>query len=227
MATISKEKWFLKNVGEWMKVVTYSGGVFKIKLPDVVVEDLCLPDTHRIVEGASESEVNSKFKELIKEWENNQTKKEKVILFKVLFNGGLLREEVSKIRNETSEYVPEYGRMHIYGDKSTHYFLKSDLDGINGSGLGLLIKWSVYEKSTFKNNSTYKFISGRPLDHFDISHRLDTQIVEIPYSKVREKFFLELDESFARMIAKVYAAIGDLTADKLIKLSESKIKLLQ
>ena len=98
--------------------------------------------------------------------------------------------------------------------------------GIFSYALGLTFKWGVYSKKQFKDKKDYTFISGRPFGSFMWRNEMQAGIVEIEHTEDREKFFLELDLSFATMIAKVYKALGDLTSEKLTALTESGLKLL-
>lgn len=224
MAIISKEKFFLKNVGEVMKIIRYVKGQFTITLPDRVCEDLVLKDRDKEIRADSKSSVNTMFSAKVKEWENAITKEEKVILFSGKFQGALLKEEKWKDWNN-GVYRPYYKpNTNNSESQSIWHFIKEDISPFDESGLGLLLSWAVYRKKTINGKSDYKFISGRSLN---ISRDYNiNKYTEIEYSSEREKFFLELDESFARMIHKVYMALGELTPEKLMLLSDSGIKLL-
>ena len=81
------------------------------------------------------------------------------------------------------------------------------------------------KKKTISEKVSFKILRGRKssLDYYSTT---SGKYTEIQWTQEREDFFLQLDESFATMIAKVYKALGDLTPEKLIKLTESNIKLI-
>lgn len=226
MANISKEKIFLKTVGEWMKVITYSKGKFRINLPDIIISDLVLPENDHQLSANSEIEVNRLFTLKLREWESAQTDNQRVIIFKAKFQGGLLREEKIKQIND-GKYKPHYKWPGYGGGDDFHYFCEQEIDWAHdSSSLGLLINWGVYSKKTFKEKSKYTCISGRPFDRVEWDGKLTDGLTEIEWTEERETFFLELDESFAKMIAKIYASLGNLSPDKLIFLVENKTKML-
>ena len=221
MATISTENIYLKTGDKFKKVVTYSSGMFRIKLPESLCKDLNY--THKEIVADSEQVVNYMFSDELKKWINVIEKNEKVILFRGKFNGALLNKEkwddwcdgVYKpySKNGTSHSMSQ----GIWG------FCHSELGGTE-NGLGLMLKWGVYNKSDINGKLRYEYVSGRDLEiRWD---RVD-EYTEIPYTEERGTFFLQLDESFANMIAKIYKALGELTPDKLIAISESNTKLLQ
>ncbi len=219
MALISTEKIYLKSVGEWQKKVTYSKGLFRIVLPDCICEDLSLPDSDKEICASTEEEVSRKFDDKVKEWETSSTEETKVIVFQASFQGGL--------RLNYEKYEPMYLRGGYGGVEGIHHvFCEKGINHFDESGLGMLIKWSVYSKKTFKGKSKYKYISGRYFDRIEYNGELSSGLTEILYSEEREKYFLTLDESFAKMIAKVYKAFGNLTSEKLEIIAESHTKLI-
>lgn len=225
MANISTEKIKLKTGAEFQKMVKYSKGIFSIELPSELCNDLFYKnEKDKSVFGKTEIEVNSLFKTKLVEWDEAVTKVKKVIIFDAKFQGALAKESFK--HKWENGYTPSYKQNGILDSDTLWEFHSTDINS-SGSHLGLLIRWAVYEKKQFKDKKDYKFVSGR---HMDISmvwrNELDSGLVEIDHTVVREQFFLELDESFARMIAKVHKALGDLTPEKLILLAESKMKLL-
>ena len=223
MATISTEKVFLRNTGEVKKVITYSGGMFRIKLPQVMSEGLNIVEKYEMeLRAHSESEVNDMFFRKVKEWENAVTYEQKIILFESKFQGALLKEEYWEAWDD-GKYAP-YSACGTSNSKSQGcwHFFESDI-AHDYSGLGLMINWGVFNKKTINNKSGYKYLHGRGMNDY---HYHIKDYTEIPWTEEREQFFLNLDEQFARMIAKVHKALGELTPEKLLLLTDSGTKLL-
>lgn len=229
MAIISTEKVYLKTGTEFKKKITYSKGYFRMQLPEELCKDLCYTEAKDIeIIGNSEDAVNSLWKQKLFDWDKAVTTTSRVIIFQAKFQGGLLKEDTAERRNGTKKYKPFYSGGGYGGeDNIHHYFNKYDIDHLNIASLGLLLQWAVYDKIQFKDKIKYKFISGRHYDyHGIIRGELRANMTEIDYTEERENFFLELDESFARMIAKIYKALGDITPEKLMLLTDSGLKLL-
>lgn len=229
MATISTEKVYLKTGTEFKKKITYSKGLFRLQLPEELCVDLCYTDQKdKEITGKSEVEVDGLWKAKLIEWGNAVTVTTKVIIFEAKFQGGLLKEDVAERWNGNKKYKPFYKNIGYAGnDGEHHYFNKYDVSTFDIASLGMLIQWAVYDKIQFKDKIDYKFVSGRKFDSHNVFRgKLSGGMTEIEHTEDREQFFLDLDESFARMIAKVYKALGDLTPEKLELLADSKLKLL-
>ncbi len=226
MATISKIDYYLPNVGSIKKVVTYSGGYFRIKLPDIIIKDLCITNKkEQEVIGNSEQDVNDKFTSKVHEWTQLIAIEEKVILFKAKVQGAYLKEENWENWND-GKYKPYYmpGTNNRPEQKIWH-FCKEDINIFDDTSLGLTLIWAVYKKINVNGKIDYKFISGRAFDS-RCFRRDDKEFTEIPYTEERELFFSNLDEQFAKMIKKVNDALGDLTPEKLIAIADSGIRML-
>lgn len=221
MAKISSEKIFLQNVGEWTKIVSYSKGLFRIALPDIICRDLVLPENEQELTASTEEAVNKLCINMLLDWEHASTQTKKVIVFKATFQGGLLRDEKMK-----DGYIPHYGWSGYGGDYSFHHFCEKQIESFNPASLGLLIQWAVYSKQTFKTNSKYRFDSGRPFENVSWRGVLTADLTEIDWTDERQNFFLDLDETFARMIAKVFSALGEMTSDKLLLLIASGMRAI-
>ncbi len=219
MAIISQEKFFLKNHGQFKKIVKYTKIGFSIDLPEIVCTELNLTGNDIKVVGNSEDDVNNKFTAKIREWEDAVTIEEKIILFKAKFQGALATDG---FRNSAydGEYHPFGGNGHNSG---TYLFRAHDLS-ISDCSIGMSMEWAVYNKKTVNGKSDYHFVSGRELDYHSL--RNSSRYTEIPHTEEREQFFLQLDESFATMISKIHKALGDLTPEKLLLLSDSGMKLI-
>lgn len=224
MATISTETVFLKGGGEWKKKITYSKGMFRIKLPEVMCQDMNIVGHATELSANSEFEVDSLFKGKMKEWEAAIEIRTKVILFRAKFQGALLKEEKWQYWSD-GKYKP-YSATNTNNSKAQGcwYFFEHDIDFNNCPDLGLMLVWGVYEKVDIKGRVKFNFVSGRDL--LFGSWRSVDDATEIEWTEEREQFFLEIDETFARMIAKVYKALGDLTPEKLLALTDSGLKLL-
>lgn len=218
MAIISKEKLYIKNHGQVTKVVKYTKGVFNIELPEIVCSELNLIGKDKIIVAKSEDDVNKMFDLKIKEWESAKTIIQKVILFKAKFQGALATESYRNSAYD-GKYHPHGGSGNYTG---SYEFMACDLS-ITSDSLGLSIDWGVFNKKTVNGKSDYVFVSGRKID---VYHSFIRQYTEIPHSDAREKFFMELDESFAKMIAKVHKGLGDLTPDKLLSLTDKGLSLI-
>lgn len=217
MARIKQEKIFLKDGTTFLKIVLYSKKRFHIILPEQVCADLCLEDDNTIVSGDTESVAEKLFKDRLMEWETQSTNETKVILFEANFHGALAKKSF-KHRWEKG-YTPSYQQSGISTDQTLWEFNERELGF--GTHIGMTLQWAVYTKKTFKENSTYTFVTGRPFDSPG-----QREYVEIEYTPDREKLLLELDEAFANMIAKVYKFLGALTPEKLTLFMESKLNLL-
>lgn len=223
MASISKEKIYLRGI-EWMKHITYSKGEFRLKLPDIMCKDLNLTSQKDIeITGSSEYEVNKLFKEKMNEWEKAIEIITKVIIFRPRFQGALARKSF-KSRWEKG-YEPSYQQNGISTDADLWEFNERDLDPF-GTSLGMTIQWAIYEKKDVKGKISYKALKGRPFDYHRLNGNLGNDYTEIEWTQPREDFFMQLDESFATMIAKIHSALGDLTPEKLILLTEKGLNLL-
>lgn len=223
MATISSEKIYLKGVGEWQKKITYSKGLFRVKIPDIICADMNLQGLDCELNGNSEEQVNISLKQKIKEWEEVIKITTKVIIFKAEFQGALAKETF--LHKWENGYTPSYWQHGISDDEKLWHFNKKDIS-FNNNSLGLTIQWAIYEKIEVKSKSNYKCLSGRYFDNHYLINNRNEKMVEIDWTAEREKFFLELDESFARMISKVYDFLGNLTTEKLQLLTDSGFKLL-
>lgn len=223
MAVISKEKIYLKIGQYFNKVVKYSNGIFSIELPEQVCEDLLLQDAKdKKVYASTEGQAKRLFDEKLLEWETAATATKQVILFNAKFQGALAKKEVKYLWD--NGYTPSYERPGQSKDPRIWEFMSQQI-GFNTS-LGLTFQWGVYEKREFKDKRSYTFVSGRQFEHHDISHGNPRGLTEIDHTTEREQFFLQLDQSFAEMIAKIYKALGDLTPEKLQLLADSGLKLL-
>ncbi len=222
MANISTETIRLKSGKDFARVIKYSKGKFYCALPEELCNDLLYKeDKDKKVTGNTEDEVKGLFRDKLLEWQNAQTESIKVIIFESKFQGALARKSFAhKWRNG---YTPCYPQNGISSESELWEFHNDDLH--QQSAIGMTIKWAVYTKETFKEKHKYTFVSGRPFSMYDLSNNWSA-FVEIDWTEARERFFLELDESFANMINKVYKALGDLTPEKLAFLAESKMKLL-
>lgn len=225
MANISTEKLTLKDGTKFLKVVKYSKGKFTIDLPDVVCKDLLYTEKKdTILSADTESLVNNLFTSKLKEWDSAMTTIIKVILFQAKFQGALAKKSF-KSKWEKG-YTPSYEQNGISNSSDLWEFISHGIDHTRSS-LGMTLQWAVYHKIQSKNNVKYECVSGRYFDHFDLrGGNLGSYITEIEHTPQRENFFLELDHAFATMIANAYKALGDLTPEKLIRLTESKMKLL-
>jgi len=223
MANISTEKIHLKTGTQFQKIVKYSKGVFSIELPAELCVDMIYKNKEdQTISATSEVAVNDLFKEKLKEWDKAVSQIHKVILFEAKFQGALAKKTF--LHRWENGYTPSYPEQGISKDASLWEFNKDDLHSTYD--LGLMFKWAVYSKKQFKDKRDYKFISGRPFGSFMYRNEMSSGVVEIEHTPDRERFFKELDESFATMIAKVYKALGDLTPEKLTALTESGLKLL-
>lgn len=228
MANISKEKIYLKGGQMWYKIITYSKGMFHIKLPDEMCKDLNLiADKDKEISADSEGSVNRMFDIKMKEWQAAIEINTKVIFFKAEFQGALARESF-KYKWENG-YQPSSKNTGTSDSEELWYFNRADIHTFSNS-IGLTLEWACYNKKEVKGKFSYTFFSGRKIDSMKLPRSKEDErykdYIEIEWTQERENFFLELDEAFARMIAKVYQGLGNLTSDKLIKLTESKIKLL-
>lgn len=225
MATVSSEKINIRGVGIFQKKVDYSSKtkLFTIKIPEVVGDDMALPKDKHQVQAESEGEANSKFQALIREWEQTAAATTDIIAFEAEFMGGNYNQEYLD-KNNDGKYMPGYKRNGYENGAYMFRFLGKD-GRMDDSSAGMTIKWAVYEKKELKQNKQYKFKRGRYFDFHD-TRSFGTHIVEIPWSQEREDFFMNLDQQFMAMIEKVYNALGELTPEKLINLTDSGQKLL-
>jgi len=220
MAVISQEKIYLKTGATFNRVVKYSKSQFSIELPEALCNDLLYVNKeHKIIYGNTESEVKDLFKEELKKWETAVTDTIKVIIFEAEFQGALASKDFHHYWE--SGYKPAWKQVSGKWD-----FSANDISH-DKPNLGLTLQWGVYDKKQFKDKVDYKFISGRPFSSFYVGRgKLSSDLVEIGHTPEREQFFLQLDQSFAEMIAKIHKALGDLTPEKLQLLADSGLKLL-
>lgn len=190
-----------------MKVVTYSGGYFKIKIPESMAKGLNLTDSETTLQGKSEFEVNALFNAKVLEWEKAETRLETVILFSSSFQGSLMKQQYWVGGNyEPSDALKWHNVVERF------HFKESEIH-FSKAQIGLLFGYGVYDKTTVLGKVKYEYKRGRNIA-FD-NYALDG-VTEISWSEEREAFFKDLDLSFARLIAKIHSALGDLTPEKLI-----------
>jgi len=225
MAKIAEESLYLKNGESWKKIINYSKGKFRIKLPQSLCTEMNYTNFDKEVIGNSEDEVNRKWKDEYEKWINAIERVETVIWFKADFQGALLKKENWENWND-GKYNP-YAKANTNNSmaQGCWEFCHDDINFNNCSSLGLMLDWCVLEKKTICEKVSFKILRGRKraLSYYNTDAGKYT---EIEWTQEREDFFLQLDESFALMIAKVYKALGDLTPEKLIQLTESNIKLI-
>lgn len=226
MAVVSQSSIRLKNGQDFKIIVKYSKQRFTIELPDVLCSDMKYTDKeHCYVQSDTEVKVIALFHSKLNEWNKCITNKTKVIVFEAKFNGAKAHAEYRKTA-DNGKYKPHYYREGYVNDSYMFEFCGRDIEAFNSSSLGMLIRWAVYAKETVGDKHGYTCISGRPFD----SSRLKFSgkgIVEIEWTEQREQFFLRLDEAFATMISNVHSALGDLTPEKLEKLTEGTLNILQ
>lgn len=227
MANISVEKIRLKSGAEWTKKITYSKGMFRIKLPEEMCVDMKLSSNEFEISANSEGAVDSMFSQKMRDWQAAIEVITKVIIFNAKFQGALLKKE--NWENWCNGVYRPYSATNTSNSESQGCweFFRKDINWNECPDLGLTLVWGVYEKKEVKGKIGLKFLSGRNQLAGMRGEDLLKKGTEIPYSAEREKFFLDLDESFARMISKVYKALGDLTPEKLLELADSGVPLLK
>lgn len=226
MATISTESIRLKTGTPFKKVVTYSKSYFRIKLPDELCADMnYLRNEDKEVYGNSEDEVNSLFNAKVKEWDSAIEVVKRVILFRAEFQGALLPVEKFQSWYKV-DYKPVF-KAGTSNSMSQGCWLFCHEDMGSDKSLGLSIVWAVYDKKDVKGKCSYHFVRGREVGGaFGLRNNSSIGYTEIEHTQQREDFFMGLDETFAKMIANVYKALGDLTPEKLTALSESGMNIL-
>ena len=227
MPSISKEKVWINGV-EWIKHITYSNSKFRLKLPDEISDDLGFEGQDRELKADSEFLINQLWNQTEKQWKESIKKNEKVIFFESKFTGALAVEGGESDKHNKGIYNPDWIRSNIhpgyYQSLDNYVFAKNEIS-FAGSSLGMLIKWGVYEKTQIGKSTSYKILKGRDMEIFS-PLSIKNSYTQINWTQEREDFFLELDKSFAKMIAKVFGALGNLTPEKMELLADSGTKLL-
>ena len=149
MAKISEESLYLKNGESWKKVINYSKGKFRIKLPQTLCTEMNYTNLlDKEITGDSENEVNEKWKQEYNKWITAIEKIETVIWFKAEFQGALLKKENWGNWND-GKYKP-YKKANSNNSlaQGCWEFCHDDIS-FNNSSLGLMLDWAVLEKKDY------------------------------------------------------------------------------
>ncbi len=185
--------------------------------------DLNLTNADTKISGSGEGVVANLFDQKMREWETAVRKESKIIAFRTCFQGALPLKQYREMW-DNGKYKPYWkANTNSSSGQNCWEFCASDISSHDNPSIGMTIEWAVLNKIDVKGKISYTFLSGRRIS---TGWRFPDDYTIIDHTDERETYFLQLDESFANMIAKVHKALGDLSPEKLSMIADSKMKML-